>query len=190
MRKQHSILAKLRFKVLSFQGMLRVNFYRLQGMTIGKRTVLGDIHVEWPGSVNIGSDCDIQSNTTFWVQSPFKENNRIIIGDNVFIGRNTEFNCCETIRIGNNCLIASSTVFVDSTHTFTTDQLIARQPTIKKEVVVEEDVWIGTGTKILLGVRLGKGCIIGAGAVVNKSVPTNEIWAGVPAKKIGERKRA
>lgn len=32
---------------------------------------------------------------------------------------------------------------------------------------------------------LGKGCVIGANAFVNKDVPENEIWAGVPAKKIG-----
>jgi len=49
-------------------------------------------------------------------------------------------------------------------------------------------VWIGTGCKILYGVHLGRGCIVGAGAVVNKSIPPYEIWAGVPAKKIGERK--
>ena len=40
---------------------------------------------------------------------------------------------------------------------------------------------------VLAGVSIGDGAIVGAGAVVTKSVPAGEIWAGVPAKKIGVR---
>jgi acetyltransferase-like isoleucine patch superfamily enzyme len=183
-----NILVKARFKVISFKSTLRKACYIMQGMIVGSQTIVGKIHVEWPNSVEIGKNCDIQDGITFWIQSPFKIDNRIIIGDNVFIGRNTEFNCCKSIRIGNNCLIASSTVFVDSSHTFVKDELITNQRLALKEITVEEDVWIGTGCKILFGIRLGRGCIIGAGAVVNKSVPPYEIWAGIPARKIGERK--
>jgi acetyltransferase-like isoleucine patch superfamily enzyme len=188
MMGEDNLFAKLRFKLLSYQSKIRKSYYKILGMSIGNKTFLDRIHVEWPGNVVIGSGCNIQSNTTFWVQSPYIKSNKISIGDNVFIGRNTEFNCCDSITIGNNCLIASSTVFVDSSHTFAKDELIAEQPSIRKGIIIEEDVWIGTGSKILYGVRLGKGCIIGAGAIVNKSVPPYEIWAGVPARKIGERK--
>lgn len=34
----------------------------------------------------------------------------------------------------------------------------------------------------------GNGAVIAAGSVVNKNIAPNEIWGGVPAKKIGERK--
>jgi len=34
---------------------------------------------------------------------------------------------------------------------------------------------------------IGDGAVIGAGSVVTKSIPTMEIWAGVPARKIGSR---
>jgi hypothetical protein len=40
---------------------------------------------------------------------------------------------------------------------------------------------------ILAGVTIGTGSVIGAGAVVNKNVPPYCIYAGIPAKKIGER---
>jgi acetyltransferase-like isoleucine patch superfamily enzyme len=188
MKKIPNKLCKIRFSIIKYIGKFRIFYFHLLGMEIGKSTAIGKISVEWPSSVTIGRNCSIQNNTTFWIQSPFKKENKIIIGDNVFIGKNTEFNCCTCIRIGNNCLIASSTVFVDSSHTFYRDELICEQPPILKEILVDEDVWIGTGSKILSGIHLGKGCIIGAGAVVNKSVPPYEIWAGVPAKKIGERK--
>ena len=53
--------------------------------------------------------------------------------------------------------------------------------------VIEDDAWVGFGAIIIAGVRIGRGAIIGAGSVVTKSVPSYEIHAGVPAKKIVER---
>jgi len=40
---------------------------------------------------------------------------------------------------------------------------------------------------LLPGVEIGEGAIVGAGALVAKDtvIPPGEIWAGVPARKIG-----
>jgi acetyltransferase-like isoleucine patch superfamily enzyme len=40
---------------------------------------------------------------------------------------------------------------------------------------------------VLKGVIIGDGAVIAAGAVVNKPIYPFEIWAGIPAKKIGQR---
>ena len=48
--------------------------------------------------------------------------------------------------------------------------------------VIEDDVEIGDGAKILGNVRIGKAAIIGANAVVTKDVPSQAIALGVPAK--------
>ena len=61
------------------------------------------------------------------------------------------------------------------------------QPTMRKGVVIEDDVWLGTQSVILDGVTIGKGSIIAAGAIVNISVPPYSIVAGVPAKIIKSR---
>ncbi|EMF49988.1 Acetyltransferase [Streptococcus parauberis KRS-02109] len=54
-------------------------------------------------------------------------------------------------------------------------------------IIVEDDVWIGTNAIIMSGVTLGKGSIIAAGSVVTKSVPAYTIVGGIPAKVIKER---
>lgn len=53
-----------------------------------------------------------------------------------------------------------------------------------KDVIVENDVWIGTNVTLLMGVTVGRGAIVAAGAVVNKDVPPYSIVGGVPAKVI------
>jgi acetyltransferase-like isoleucine patch superfamily enzyme len=55
---------------------------------------------------------------------------------------------------------------------------------VEKEVVLEDDVWIGAGAVILPGVTIGQGAIVGAGAVVTRSVAPFTIVAGVPAREI------
>ena len=50
--------------------------------------------------------------------------------------------------------------------------------------VVEDEVVIGLGARILNNARIGSGCIIAAGAVVPEHtvVPPRTLWAGVPAR--------
>ena len=55
-------------------------------------------------------------------------------------------------------------------------------------IIIEDDVWLGAGAKILKGVTLKKGCVCAAGAVVTCDVPEYAIVGGVPAKVIGWRK--
>jgi acetyltransferase-like isoleucine patch superfamily enzyme len=55
---------------------------------------------------------------------------------------------------------------------------------IEKDVVVEEDVWIGARVVLMPGVTIGRGATVAAGAVVTKDVPPYSIVAGVPARVI------
>ena len=51
-----------------------------------------------------------------------------------------------------------------------------------KDVVINEDCWVGCNVTLLSGVTIGRGCTIAAGAVVNKDIPPYCIAGGVPAK--------
>jgi serine O-acetyltransferase len=55
---------------------------------------------------------------------------------------------------------------------------------------VEDEAIIGAGAVVLAGpagTTIGRGSIVGANAVVTKSTGEWEIWAGNPARKVGER---
>lgn len=50
--------------------------------------------------------------------------------------------------------------------------------------VIGDRVRIGVNASILPGVRVGARARIGAGAVVTRNVPSGEIWAGNPARRL------
>lgn len=51
-------------------------------------------------------------------------------------------------------------------------------------IVIGKNVFIGTGSVVLKGVEIGDNSIIGAGSVVVRSIPSNTIAAGNPARPI------
>ncbi len=71
-----------------------------------------------------------------------------------------------------------------------TDKVKDKFDTIKeydKDIIVEEDVWIGARVSILSGVTIGRGAEIGTGAVVRTSIPPYSVVVGNPAKIVGFR---
>ncbi|HEU4496894.1 MAG TPA: acyltransferase [Flavobacterium sp.] len=115
-------------------------------------------------------------------------------GGNIKIGQSCSINPYAilyghgNLAIGNNVLIAGHTLIIPANHNFSDLNIpINCQGETRKGIVIEDDVWIGSGCRILDGVRIGKGAIIAAGAVVNKDVPSYSIYGGVPAKKIKDR---
>lgn len=53
-----------------------------------------------------------------------------------------------------------------------------------RDIIVEEDVWIGINVTLLAGAHIGRGAIIGAGAVVRGEVPPYAVVIGNPARII------
>lgn len=51
-----------------------------------------------------------------------------------------------------------------------------------RDIIVEEDVWIGIHVTLLSGAHIGRGAIIGAGAVIRKSIPPYAVVIGNPAR--------
>ena len=55
------------------------------------------------------------------------------------------------------------------------------------DVIIGNDVWIGTEAMVMSGVSIGNGAVVGARAVVTKDVPAYAIVAGIPAKVVRMR---
>ena len=58
-------------------------------------------------------------------------------------------------------------------------------------IVIEDDVILCPGAKVLCKegtLRVGRGSVIGANAVLLQSTGENEIWTGMPAQRVGERR--
>jgi maltose O-acetyltransferase len=109
------------------------------------------------------------------------------IGDNSGVGINSQIS--RGVKIGKNVMMAPEVVILTSNHSYdkTDIPMIFQGSHGLKEVVIEDDVWIGHRTIILPGVTLHKGTIVGAGSVVTKSFPNFSIIAGNPAKLIKSR---
>jgi len=111
------------------------------------------------------------------------------IGDNVAINNDVWINASGNVRIGNNVIIGPRVIIHSANHKYDDPHTpIQKQGHIFEKVMIEDDVWIGAGAIILPGVQIGKGAVIAAGSVVTKDVLPYTVVAGVPARKIKDRK--
>jgi len=90
------------------------------------------------------------------------------------------------VEIGDRVMIASHVAISSLTHDHSR-QSMRHAPVVQKKIVIEDDVWIGSGAVILPGITLGQGAVVGAGAVVTKDVPPWAIVVGNPARLLKMR---
>jgi len=106
-------------------------------------------------------------------------------GTNVSIHEYCYLDCLGGVSIGDDVSIAHSSSIISSNHSWDDETLPIKYNVVSyKGVVIERDVWIGSGVRILDNVRIESRSIIAAGAVVTKDVPSRVIYGGVPAKLI------
>ncbi len=177
-RIRHSFSLKDKFRRL---------WWQIQGAQFGRGTKVPALSINWPHQVQIGAHCQLESGIFFKYDGIWKPGPSIVIGDGSFIGNSCEFNIRKNIHIGNNCLIASGCKFIDHDHSTVIGNRIHARPGIEAPITLEAEVWLGANVVVLKGITIGRGAIVAAGAVVTKSIATNEIWGGVPARKISDR---
>lgn len=164
------------------------------------------IAIKCKGTIKIGENSIISSKSIIYL-----DGQRLEIGKNciihefsyirlyggfIEIGNNCSINPFCVIyghgglKIGNDVRIAAHCTIIPANHIFNDPNTpITKQGETALGIVIQDDVWIGTGVKILDGVEIGKGCVIGAGSVVTKSIPPFSVIAGVPARIIKKRRK-
>jgi acetyltransferase-like isoleucine patch superfamily enzyme len=144
----------------------------------------------WPHQVSIADGCLLEPDLFFKFDGVCLPGPSILIGEGTFIGRGCEFNIRKGITVGKRAAIASGCKFVDHDHDISDPGQMDSRPGEEAAIAIGDDVWLGANVVVLKGVMIGRSAVVGAGAVVTRSIPGGEIWAGIPARKIGARQGA
>lgn len=112
---------------------------------------------------------------------------RVDYGWNIRVGRNffANFNLTvldeAPVTIGDNCFIGPNVSIYTACHPLNPEKRNA-QIEWAEPVTIGDNVWIGGSVTICPGVTIGDNVTIGAGSVVVKSIPSNSVAVGNPAK--------
>jgi acetyltransferase-like isoleucine patch superfamily enzyme len=188
--------------------LLRRLLYRPLLGSVGRNVVFGQgVVLRHPGKIRIGDDVTIDD--LVLLDAKGTSNRGIDIGNGVFLGRGTILSCkdgdirlgdhtnlgfhCEifsgsTVTVGPHGLFAAQAYLVGGGHEIErTDVAVIDQPRSSRGITLGENVWLGTGAKVLDGVRIGSHVVVGANAVVTADLPDGAIAAGVPARILRQR---
>ena len=151
-------------------------------VTWGQRvSFLSSVRVAGSGQISIGDDTIFASNPDLYTHSSTAH---LKIGKNTFLN-GTRFGCSTSINIGADCILADARIMDTDFHSIEKNRFSRKAIVKTAAVVIEENVWIAAGSAILKGVRIEKDSVIAFGSVVNNSVSGGKIYAGNPAKEIG-----
>ena len=188
--------------------LLRKLLYPLLLGASGRGVVFGQgVVLRHPAKIRIGDGVTIDDLVV--LDAKGVTNRGIDLGDGVFLGRGTILSCkdgdirlgdhtnlgfhCEVfsgsvVTVGSHGLFAAQAYLVGGGHEFESgDAAVIDQPRTSKGIALGDNVWLGTGAKVLDGVRVGNDVVVGANAVVNADLPDGAIAAGVPARVIRQR---
>lgn len=117
----------------------------------------------------------------------FHRGTYIRMGDDSGIGANT--NIPEDTIIGKNVIVSRNVFILDRNHRYDRlDMPINNQGFYaKKQVIIEDDVWIGLRCILTPGRTVKKGSIVAMGSVLTKDFPEYSVVGGNPAKLIKSR---
>ncbi len=188
---------------------LRALFYRLALRMRGMAAIESGVRLRFADNITLGRGCYLDQATYLHACA-----NGIEIGDKtlvmhgsvlhvynfrslpqagIWIGTGSligEYNVIRGqggVRIGDRVYTSPMVQIIAVNHVFDDpSQPMVEQGITAEGIVIEDDVWIGSGAVITDGVTVGKGAVVAAGAVVTKDVAPHSVVGGVPAKLIRE----
>jgi acetyltransferase-like isoleucine patch superfamily enzyme len=188
---------------------LRAKLYPLLLGKVGRNVAFGaNVTIRHPHKISIGDNVVIDDGCC--LDAKGTHNRGILIGNGVFVGRNTILSCkngdiiiedhanlgfnCEIfsasrVRVGKRMLMAAYTYLVGGDHLYDrVDIPVLEQGRTARGIDVGDHVWLGTHVVVTDGSSIGRDAIIGAGAVVVGDIPEYAIAAGIPAKVTRDRR--
>lgn len=171
-------------KILLFKVLDKLNTLLWKGNLndLGKNsTIQFGATIRYPKNITIGNKVNIGKNTFFTSELA---TGTLSIGNNTIFNKKTSIDFSGFLKIGNNVTFSEDVFLQTHSH-----GMNPRSKPVGRELIIEDNVWIGAKAVILYNVgKIGENSIIAAGSLVTKEVLPNSIYAGVPAKKIGDIK--
>ena len=123
----------------------------------------------------------------------FEKKAKIVLTNQTYLGKYCSFNGI-VIKGGGKVIIGShfhsgeDILIITQNHNYDKGtKLPYDDKNIYKDVIIEDNVWIGSRVIILGGVSIGEGAIIQAGSVITQDIPKYAIAGGHPAKPFAYR---
>lgn len=153
-------------------------------LRLAKGCRLGACEVICTGDITLDEEVEVRNGAILDAQ-----------GGPIRLGRRTTVNpyCilygAGGLEIGSEVAIAAHTVMIPANHSIDDlDRPIRDQPVRQVGIRIGDNVWIASNCVILDGVEIGNGAVVAAGAVVNRSVASDDVVAGVPARRLRNRR--
>jgi acetyltransferase-like isoleucine patch superfamily enzyme len=157
-----------------------------QGSTFGNNLYIDPsvkIRIHKKAKLVIGDNVKILNDS--WLIAD--EGDELLIGNDTFISQNVVIS--GSVKIGHNTLIAGYVSIIDANHNFSdVNKNIDEQGGNKADILIGNDIWIGTHSVVLQGVVIGSHSVIGANSTVTNNIEEYSIAIGSPAKTIKKRK--
>lgn len=163
---------------LFFEQNYRTHFFTCLANLIPNLPILSNLRTKFVklAGAKIGKKCEISKG----IDVGYGPASNIEMKNKCFLNTNVRFDCSAKIRLGNNVLVGSQVKFETANHLWKNGE----RKGIHGDIIIGDNVWIGTGAIICPDIKVGDNVTIGAGAVVTKNVPNNTLVGGVPARII------
>ena len=141
-------------------------------------------HVQPMRKILKGTSNSISPDVSFTNAERIKIGNRVRIGSRCSLWAGPKNG---TIEISDDVLFGPEVMVTAATYRYNDGHPVTDQLMDESDIFIGKDVWLGTRAVILPGAHIGDGVIIAAGSIVKGKIPPMSIYAGSPAKKVGER---
>jgi acetyltransferase-like isoleucine patch superfamily enzyme len=92
------------------------------------------------------------------------------------------------VEVGKDCFFGHGCMLLAGTHDYSKfgPERVSSYPKEGRDIILEEGVWLASRVIVLGPARIGKHAVVGAGSLVRGDLASYGIYAGNPARKVGE----